>query len=186
MGFPGGTSSKEPACQCKRCKRQDMWVRSWGREDSPGGGHGSSIPGVGKIPLQEGSTSVFLPRESHGQRSLAVYSPQGHKELDTTEAIQHMCIHREEQMKASDICSCIQSWRGCVSYKCRLLQPCLGNLDFTGRLGIADVIFQKDKQVLSEVTSNQKTVFTPVVVILENAQQVTLQPLPQFVGEYLR
>ena len=64
-----------------------MWVRSRGREDSPGGGHGSSIPGVGKIPLQEGSTPVFLPRESHGQRSLAVYSPEGHKELDTTEAI---------------------------------------------------------------------------------------------------
>ena len=30
--------------------------------------------------------SVFLPRESHGQKSLAGYSPWGHKELDTTEA----------------------------------------------------------------------------------------------------
>ena len=30
-------------------------------------------------------TSVFLPGKSHGQRSLASYSPQGHKELDTTE-----------------------------------------------------------------------------------------------------
>ena len=30
-------------------------------------------------------TPVFLPRESHGQRSLGVYSPEGHKELDTTE-----------------------------------------------------------------------------------------------------
>ena len=29
---------------------------------------------------------VFLPEESHGQRSLAGYSPRGHKELDTTEA----------------------------------------------------------------------------------------------------
>ena len=29
---------------------------------------------------------VFLPAESHGQRSLAGYSPDGHKELDTTEA----------------------------------------------------------------------------------------------------
>ena len=29
--------------------------------------------------------SVFLPRESHGQRSLADYSPWGHKESDTTE-----------------------------------------------------------------------------------------------------
>ena len=30
-------------------------------------------------------TPVFVPEESHGQRSLAGYSPQGHKEPDTTE-----------------------------------------------------------------------------------------------------
>ena len=29
--------------------------------------------------------AIFLPEESHGQRSLAGYGPQGHKELDTTE-----------------------------------------------------------------------------------------------------
>ena len=29
-------------------------------------------------------TPVFLPGESHGQRSLAGYIPWGHKELDTT------------------------------------------------------------------------------------------------------
>ena len=31
------------------------------------------------------ATLVFLPRESHGQRSLVGYSPWGHKESDTTE-----------------------------------------------------------------------------------------------------
>ena len=31
------------------------------------------------------STPVFLPGESHGQRSLESYSPWGHKELDTSE-----------------------------------------------------------------------------------------------------
>ena len=30
-------------------------------------------------------TAVLLPGESQGQRSLAGYSPWGHKELDTTE-----------------------------------------------------------------------------------------------------
>ena len=30
-------------------------------------------------------TPIFLPGEPHGQRSLAGYSPQGLKELDTTE-----------------------------------------------------------------------------------------------------
>ena len=32
---------------------------------------------------------VFLPGESREERSLAGYSPQSHKELDTTEAMQH-------------------------------------------------------------------------------------------------
>ena len=40
-------------------------------------------------------TPVFLPEESHGRRSLAavwldgIYDPQGRKESDMTEAIQH-------------------------------------------------------------------------------------------------
>ena len=44
-------------------------------------------PWVGKfLWRREGqSTLVFLPGEFHGQRSLAGYSPWGHKELDTTE-----------------------------------------------------------------------------------------------------
>ena len=32
---------------------------------------------------------VFLPGESHGQRNLEGYSPQGHKESDTTERLPH-------------------------------------------------------------------------------------------------
>ena len=44
---------------------------------------------VGKIPRRRKRqlTPVFLPGESHGQRSLAGYSPWGHKELDMTEAV---------------------------------------------------------------------------------------------------
>ena len=43
-------------------------------------------PWVGKIPWRRHwpPTPVFLPGRSHGQRSLAGYSPQGHKELDMT------------------------------------------------------------------------------------------------------
>ena len=33
--------------------------------------------------------AVFLPRESHGQRSLGGYSPRGRKELDTTEHVEN-------------------------------------------------------------------------------------------------
>ena len=34
-------------------------------------------------------TPVFLPGESHGQRSLVGYSPWGHKDSDTTEVAKH-------------------------------------------------------------------------------------------------
>ena len=57
---------------------------------------------LGKIkrPLRERvgrkwqPTPVFLPEESHGQRSLVGYSPPGSKELDTTERL-HSFIQRK-------------------------------------------------------------------------------------------
>ena len=39
-------------------------------------------------------TPIFLPGQSHGQRSLAGYSPWGLKELDTTEHAQMQGMHR--------------------------------------------------------------------------------------------
>ena len=42
-----------------------------------------SIPGLGRSPVGRNSP-VFLPGESHGQRSLLGYSPGGSKKLDTT------------------------------------------------------------------------------------------------------
>ena len=73
LGFPGGSSGKEPTCQCRGHKRH--------RFD----------PLVGKIPQKraEQPTPVFLPRESHRQRRLAGYNPEDCKESDTTEAIWH-------------------------------------------------------------------------------------------------
>jgi len=69
-GLPRWLSGKESACQCRRHRRCrfNPWVR--------------------KIPWRSRKwqpTPVFLPRESHGQRSLASYSPWGHKESDRTE-----------------------------------------------------------------------------------------------------
>jgi len=59
LAFPGGATGKEPACQCRRYRRQgfDHWVGKilWRRTWQP--------------------TPVFLPGESHGQRSLEGYSP---------------------------------------------------------------------------------------------------------------
>ena len=70
MGFPGGASGKELACQRGR-HTKTHWFDPW----------------VGKIPWRRAQkpTPLFLPGESHGQRSLAGYSPWGPKQLDTTE-----------------------------------------------------------------------------------------------------
>ena len=66
--FPSGSVVKNlPAMQ----ETQEMWFNPW----------------VGRIPWRRAwqPTPVFLPGESHGQRSLAGYRPWGGKELDTTE-----------------------------------------------------------------------------------------------------
>ena len=68
---------KNPPANADRCKRCgfDAWV--------------------GKIPWKKKwqPTPVFLPGQSHGQRSLVGYSPWGHKEPDTTEQLtQLICI----------------------------------------------------------------------------------------------
>jgi len=65
-GFPSGSGGTESAHQCRR-QGFDPWVRKipWRREWQP--------------------TPIFLPGESHGQRSLEGYSPWGRKESDTTQ-----------------------------------------------------------------------------------------------------
>ena len=65
--FPGGSDGKESACDA---------------------GDLGSVPGMRRSLEKEMVTlpPVFLPGESHGQRSLVGYSPWCHKESDTTEA----------------------------------------------------------------------------------------------------
>ena len=57
-------------------------------------GDAGLIPGSGRSPGERKwqTTSIFLPGESYGQRSLAGYSLWGCKESDTTEATYHACI----------------------------------------------------------------------------------------------
>ena len=64
--------------------------------------HGFS-PWVGKIPwkMTWQPTPVFLPGKFHGHRSLAGYSPWGHKELDTTKATSHTHTHTPPQVRHS-------------------------------------------------------------------------------------
>ena len=66
MSLPRCCNGKESTYQCRR-SGFDLWVGKilWSRKWQP--------------------TLLFLPRESHGQRSLMGYSPWGYKELDTTD-----------------------------------------------------------------------------------------------------
>ena len=51
-------------------------------------------PWVRKIPWRRKwqPTPVFLLGKSHGQKSLAGYTPWSHKESDMTEQLTHICI----------------------------------------------------------------------------------------------
>ena len=54
-------------------------------------------------------TPVFLPGESHGLRSLAGYSPQGHKQSDTTEA-QRLISKLKPFHLTGLLLTCITEW----------------------------------------------------------------------------
>ena len=58
------------------------------KESAYNAGDPDSIAGSGRFPGKGNlPTSVFLPGDSHGQRSLVGYSPWGHKESDMTEQL---------------------------------------------------------------------------------------------------
>ena len=72
--FPGGSDGKESACSA---------------------GDPGLIPRVRKMPWRKEwqSTPAFLPEESHGQRSLVGYNPQGCKMRDDwATGSFHLCI----------------------------------------------------------------------------------------------
>ena len=77
LGLPGGSGVKETTCQCRRLEF-DLWV--W------------RIPWRRNGPL----APVFLPAESHEQKSLVGYSPRGCKGLDVTEHTQVTIIYHQE------------------------------------------------------------------------------------------
>ena len=95
------------------------WRRDWLRESpvsAPGDSECVSLadlpnrgdqpePAVRQIPWRREwlPTPVFLPGESHGQRSLAGYSPQGRKESDRTERLTLNTKPEPENVISSDL-----------------------------------------------------------------------------------
>ena len=88
--LPGDASDKEPACQCRRCKR---CVRMMHQED----------------PLEEGTATLssFLAWRIPGQRNLVGYSPLGHTESDMTEATEQACKWKKPDTKDHTLYHCI-------------------------------------------------------------------------------
>ena len=80
-----------------------MQVQSLGRKDLEEGW-------VGKISWRRACqpTPVFLPGESHGQRSLVGYSPWDHKELYTTERAYLTILSQNEDWGLSKLG--MQTW----------------------------------------------------------------------------
>ena len=82
-----------PMTVAYRMRSETTWARFPGSSDgkkSPyNAGDPGSIPGLGRSPWRREwlPSPVFLPGESHGQRSLAGCSPWGHKESDTTKGL---------------------------------------------------------------------------------------------------
>ena len=106
-GFSGGFSSTESACQCRGRKR--------GRFD----------PCVGKIPWKRTwqPTPVFLPGESHGQRSRAAYTVHGVAKsrtwLKRLSTAQHSTYEdKEEAVPVIDFFGNGRTWSKCSQFFC--------------------------------------------------------------------
>ena len=92
-------------------------------------------PWVRKIPCWREwvSTPVFLPGEFHGQRSLAGYSPWGHKELDMTEwltiwlLLSYIYWWECKFMKPpwKTVCRCLKKIKIELPYDTAILLPCI-------------------------------------------------------------
>ena len=78
------------------------------------------IPELGRCPGVGNGNPLFSPGKSHGQRSLAGYSPWGHKESDVAEHAHahtpmhtrtrtrtHAHMHRKRKQDHEEVC-----WRG--------------------------------------------------------------------------
>ena len=125
-GLPWWHSGKESTCQCRR-PRFDSWVRKipWRRKWQPG--------------------LIFLPGESHGERSLVGYSPWDHQESDTTERLTLSCTKHSLPFTESfflplftwrlrrRFCSCWWSSLSHVSNTCQWLES---RLDLTRLLSL--------------------------------------------------
>ena len=111
-GFPTGAVVKNPPASEGDAGDVGSILRLGG---SPGMGNGT--------PLQ-----YFCPEKSHGQRSLAAYSPWSHKESDTNEQLKththtHTYTHTHKHTHIY-ICVCVFFYQITDIYVCMYLHVC--------------------------------------------------------------
>ena len=119
---------------------QEAKVPSLGWENPPGEGNGN--------PLQ------YLPGKSHGQRSMAGYSPWGYKELDMTEQLTHtlgsahihtweeipqMCEYKKEGITESHFRYCPLLWISFATVSPHILN--IQSLDLESYIFLSQVLF---------------------------------------------
>ena len=129
MGFPSGSAGKESACNVgdlgsisgsERFPREGVGCLlpySWASlvdqlvKNPPQCGRPGFDLWFGKIPWRRERlpSLVFLPGESHGQRSLVSYSPWYHQESDTTERLT-LSTHRGLSLACGLVSSCQVTW----------------------------------------------------------------------------
>ena len=162
------------------------------------------LPWVGKIPWRRAQQSipVFLPAESHGQRTWGGYHPQGRKKSDTLSLFfsqtNHRPIHKKlEKVKSenkvvaniflqlkSDTCLFLRvvllvNFPGCSVVKPPNFQrrgcrcdPCSGTQDPTSH-GAAT---KKKKKIFLKTCSVESLPF-PLLIPIFHPEQISLLPM---------
>ena len=111
----------------KKClpmqETEEMWIQSW----------------VRKIPWRRKwqPAPVFLPEESHGQRSLVGYGPWGHKESDTD-----MTWLRRQQNVSASIITLLYDLGQVAQFLKLRFSHMEGNRDSNNRLHIIRLLWE--------------------------------------------
>ena len=98
MGFPGGASDKEPACQCRRCTRPGFssWVRR-----IPGGGHGNPLQYSCLVnPMDRGAWQCVV----HGVAEIGTWLKQLHMEVPSSTRSPSSRVRHSGENILADLC----------------------------------------------------------------------------------
>ena len=101
-------------------------------------GDTGSIPGLGRSPWRRAwqPTPIFLPGESHGQRSLASYSPRGR---NSQTPLKPLSTHAWRELIWFSLASCTKGFHSLVHCFCKqqVFPPPSEDIYFVGKLELS-------------------------------------------------